>query len=70
MFPEEMDSVVEIEKKIDDTVKELHGFYMKRRVFKTMQHDELPHWCRKAIFVIHGHYLKTHSIITPSEIKR
>ena len=32
---------------------------MRRRVHKTMEHDELPHWARKPIFILHGNYLKT-----------
>jgi hypothetical protein len=40
-------------------VPELVKLYIERHVRKSMEHDNLPHWCRRPIWDLHGRYLKS-----------
>lgn len=57
-FPEEDANVQRVMNLIFKSSEELSTLYKHRHVTKTIDHEHLPHWTRKAIWGIHGMYLR------------
>ena len=58
-YPEDAGSIQEVGDMVKRIVPELVKLYIERHVRKSMEHDDLPHWCRRPIWDLHGRYLKS-----------
>lgn len=67
-YPEEKDAIVELSKTVDVIIGELLVLYKDRHVNKKKEHGDLPHWCRKPIWDLHGRYLRSKKAINRTEI--
>lgn len=67
-YPEEVPQIQEVGNMMSQVVPELVRLYLERHVRKTLQHDDLPHWCRRPLWDLHGRYLRTRVPIRDAEV--
>jgi hypothetical protein len=67
-YPEEKEDIQRTIQTMNVIVGQLVELYKKRHVSKTMVHEDLPHWCRRPLWDLHGYYLRTRVPIRREEV--
>jgi len=67
-YPDEKDAIVELSNELNVIIGDLLTLYRERHVYKKKEHTDLPHWCRKPIWDLHGRYLRSRKVIDRNEI--
>jgi len=67
-YPEEVPQIQEVGNMMSRVVSELVRLYLERHVRKSLQHEDLPHWCRRPLWDLHGRYLRTRVPIRDAEV--
>jgi hypothetical protein len=67
-FPEDAGEVSRISSEITSMNASLHYLYIQRHIRKVIVHENLPHWCRRPIWDLHGIHLREKKSIHPEDV--